>query len=428
MNICVFEDAGVLNLSPVNDLRHTSELICGVFTLKEKLENIFSGRKHYFTFHTRKYLESRFREKFSGLMINSLPKENTLFLNSRIIYSKNFIEGLLLTLDEFENTVLLKGKTVAAAYISSNKTGYIKYKVESKSDNNLLGYNDFQKSKLKEVQIKDLNIDDDELTFIDYPYELILHHEKEIVNDLQILQAKSKNRRSSNTRAEIINRQKVFISAGCKINSHVVLDASNGDIFVSPEVTIEPFSYIRGPVYIGEHSTVRAGSKLYGPLRIGEHCKVSGEIVSSIIHSYCNKQHHGFLGHSYLCEWVNLGAGTATSNLKNNYSQIVIYLNGRKIDTGSIFLGSIIGDHTKTGINSMLNTGTITGISSNLFGGRYQPKSIKAFSWADADSGKTVIYDIEKAVATAKISMKRRNIQMSRAYENLLRFHFKKAK
>jgi UDP-N-acetylglucosamine diphosphorylase/glucosamine-1-phosphate N-acetyltransferase len=429
MNICIFEDAGVYNLSPVNDLRHTSELICGAFTLKEKLENILSNGKNHFVIHSRKFLENRCKEKFSGLNINTLPKENTLFLNSRIIYSRNFIEGLLLTLDEFENIVLLKGKTVAAAYVSANRTDFIRNKVECKNDRNLLDFNDFHKSKLKEVQVKDLNIDEnEELTFIDYPSDLVLNHEKEIETDLQFLLKKSKGSKSSRTGAEILNGQRVFISAGCKINSHVVLDASKGDIYISPNVIIEPFSYIQGPIYIGRNSTVKAGSKLYGPLSIGEHCKVSGEITSSIIHSFFNKQHHGFLGHSYLCEWVNLGAGTTTSNLKNNYSQIVIELSGKKLDTGSIFLGSIIGDCTKTGINTMLNTGTVIGISSNLFGSGYQPKAIKPFSWSDANSGKTVLYDIEKAISTAKISMKRRNISMSKAYENLLRYYFKKIK
>ena len=196
-------------------------------------------------------------------------------------------------------------------------------------------------------------------------------------------------------------------------------------IYIFGNTSLEPFSYIVGPAYIGEYSTVRSGTKLYGPIRIGNYCKVSGELVSSILHSYVNKQHLGFLGHSYLCEWVNIGAGATTSNLKNNYSTISIKLEKNTIDTGSIFLGSIIGDHTKTGINSMLNTGTIIGISCNLYGSGYQPKTVSSFSWVDAASGKTEKYDLSKAINTAKISMKRRNVNMSRAYENLLSLHYK---
>ncbi len=427
MNICIFEDSFTSNLSPVNDLRHTTELICGALTLREKLENIFPMAKHRFCMHTRKYLESYCKERFAGIPINLLTKENTLFLNSRVIFTRSFIEGLLLTLDEFENTALLSGKTVAAAYVTASKLNQLKTKAESRTERNLLDFNDFHSMKLKEVQIDELN-NEDEPVLINYPSDLILNHEKEINCDLKKILASSKNAKTSRTHAEIINRQKVFISQNCIINSHVVLDASHGAIYISPEVTIEPFTYIQGPVYIGKNTTVKAGSKLYGPVRIGKHCKVSGEIASSVIHSYFNKQHLGFLGHSYMCEWVNLGAGTTTSNLKNNYSPITVNYGGRTTDTGSIFLGSIIGDHTKTGINSMLNSGTMVGISSNLFGGGYQQKTLKPFSWADADSGKITKYDIEKAVQTAKISMKRRNVAMTRTYENLLRYHFKKEK
>lgn len=427
MNICLFEDAGVLNLSPVNDLRHTSELICGATTLKDKLANSLSGDKLQYILHVRKYLETRSVVKFPGLKINKLAQEKTLFLNSRIVFSRNFIRGLLFTIDEFENTVLLKGKIVVAACVNPGKLTSLKNKVENKSENNLLGFNDFHKSGLKEVQIKDLNIDEnEELSFIDYPSDLISHHEKEMEEDLQYLFDSIRSTRSFGIRAEVINRKKVFISRDCRISSQVVLDASEGSIFISPKATIEPFTYVKGPVFIGSSSTVRSGSKLYGPLSIGDHCKISGEIVSSVIHSYFNKQHYGFLGHSYMCEWVNLGAGTTTSNLKNNYSKITLEIKDRKIETGSIFLGSIIGDHTKTGINTMLNTGSVIGISCNLFGGGFHPKYIRGFSWADSKTDKHNIYDIEKAITTAKISMKRRNILMSKAYENLFRYHFKK--
>ncbi len=429
MNICIFEDAGVLNLSPVNELRHTSELICGAFTLKEKIENVLSDKNHRFILHVRSPHESRCREIFPGIRINQLTKEDTLFLNSRIIYSKDFIEGLLFTLDELENICLLKGKTVTAAYVSSDKLSLIKKKIEGKSGRNLLDFGDFHKSKLKEVQLKDLNIDEnEELAIIDYPSDLIIQLESQIQEDLELHMGRTKNQRQSRTNAEIMNRKQVFVAGNCNISSRASLDASKGTIYISPNVTVEPFTYIQGPVYIGTNTLVRAGSKLYGPLSIGENCKVSGEITSSIIHSYFNKQHHGFLGHSYLCEWVNLGAGTTTSNLKNNYSQITAEIRGRKVETGTIFLGSIIGDHTKTGINTMLNTGSIIGISSNLFGGGFLPKNIESFSWADADTGKTAPYEVEKAIATAKISMKRRNVQMSRPYENLLRHCFKKLK
>lgn len=429
MNVCIFEDASVSNLSPVNCLRHTSELICGALTLKEKIENIFPARKYRFILHTRKHLEQYCREKFPGMKINSLPQENILFLNSSIIYNRHFIEGLLLNLDDFANTVLLKDKTITAIYCTANKLDQIKKIIESRTDINTFGLNEIKKLRFKEVQLEDLSVDlAEDLAFINYPFDLILHHDDEIRNDLKVIFNRKRNTRSARTRAEIINKAGVFIAQDCNIYPNVVLDASNGNIYISEGTVIEPFTYIAGPVFIGEKVTIKAGTKLYGPVSVGSSSKISGEITSSILHSYVNKQHLGFLGHSYISEWVNLGAGTTTSNLKNNYSRITLKLEGRNIDTGSIFLGSIIGDHTKTGINTMLNTGTVAGISSNLFGSGFHSKLIPNFSWADAQSGKSTRYDISKAITTAKVSMKRRNITMSLGYENLMIYYFKKAR
>jgi UDP-N-acetylglucosamine diphosphorylase/glucosamine-1-phosphate N-acetyltransferase len=427
MNICIFEDAQVINLTPVNDLRHTSELICGVFSLLEKTAGFFPDKKYNFTLHVRKHLEQYCREKFPDSKINTLYGGDTLFLNSRVIYSRNFIKGILLNLSDFKNTVFLNNKTITAFYCASDKINSVRKIIESHTGNNLISLSDIKKLRLREIQIDELDSDTaEELIFINYPSDLVLYHEDEIVKDLQFLFKTVKQSNPARYRAQLINKKGILISQDCNINPNTVLDASKGNIFISQGVTIEPFSYISGPVYIGANSTVRAGSKLYGPLRIGNHCKVSGEIVSSVIHSYFNKQHHGFLGHSYLCEWVNLGAGTTTSNLKNNYSKITLKLKGKTVNTSSIFLGSIIGDHTKTSINTMLNTGTTIGISSNIYGGGFHPKNIPPFSWADAQSGTNMKYDIEKAINTARISMKRRNITMSKAYENLMIYYFRK--
>src|SRR5205085_2824186 len=151
---------------------------------------------------------------------------------------------------------------------------------------------------------------------------------------------------------------------------------------------------------------------------------VSGEITNAIIHSHVNKQHLGFLGHSYLCEWVNLGAGTTTSNLKNNYAKISINTGGKQVNTNSIFLGSIIGDHTKTGIQTMMNTGSLVGISCNVYGSGYHRNLIKSFTWDNASNDSSISYMLEKAISTGKISMSRRGIDMSDAYEKAFRYIF----
>ncbi|MBK6879158.1 MAG: hypothetical protein IPG99_22690 [Ignavibacteria bacterium] len=153
-----------------------------------------------------------------------------------------------------------------------------------------------------------------------------------------------------------------------------------------------------------KNSLIKSGAKIYGPCVIGEGSKVAGEIAESIFHSFVNKQHDGFVGHSYICPFVNLGADTVTSDLKNNYSNIRQKFRGGDIDTGMRFLGSILGDHTKTSINTMLNTGTIAGIFANIFGGGFPSKNVRSFSWNEA--GKTSEkYDFMKAIETAKIVM-----------------------
>jgi UDP-N-acetylglucosamine diphosphorylase/glucosamine-1-phosphate N-acetyltransferase len=224
-------------------------------------------------------------------------------------------------------------------------------------------------------------------------------------------------------RETFIEYKKIFAGKNVKILPGVVLDASEGRIVIEENTVIEPFTYIKGPVYIGKNSLIKSGTKIYGPCVIGEFSKVAGEIAESVFHSYVNKQHDGFVGHSYICPFVNLGADTVTSDLKNNYSKVGIKLSGENIDTGMQLLGSIIGDHSKTSINTMLNTGSMIGIFANIFGGGFPSKEIASFSWNEAGK-QSEKYDIDKAIETARIVMSRRGLKMSEAYENLVRGYF----
>jgi len=400
MKICIFEDFSVSNLSPVNYLRHTSELICGALSLNEKIERGLKG-KHEIYFHCRKYLEDYCKEKFSTKKVNSFDDGCYLFLNARVIFNKaNLSKFISNNAISENNSAWVSAETIVAFIISGDKPAELNQKMES--DNILLSITDIQALNLKLI-----NVLEDEFKIINYPSDLILYNEEELRIDLKHLTKKGK--------------KGVQISPKCKIHKSVVLDSSQGDIYIGKETTIEPFTYITGPCYIGEHTLIRAGSQIYGPVRIGNNCKVSGEITCSIIHSYVNKQHLGFLGHSYLCEWINLGAGTSTSNLKNNYAKISLNIKGKPVNTNSIFLGSIIGDHTKTGIQTMMNTGSLVGISCNVYGSGYHRNLIKSFIWDNASNDSSISYMIEKAVSIAKISMKRRNIVMSNAYEKMLR-------
>ncbi|MFA6908896.1 MAG: putative sugar nucleotidyl transferase, partial [Patescibacteria group bacterium] len=164
----------------------------------------------------------------------------------------------------------------------------------------------------------------------------------------------------------MMNPKHIFMAPGSVAEPGVVLDASNGPIVIDHDVTIMANSVLKGPIYVGHDTVIKAGATIYGGTTIGHTCKVGGEVEDSVMLPYSNKQHHGFLGHSYIGSWCNLGAGTTTSDLKNTYSPIKVQLNEACIDTHSLFIGTLMGDHVKTGINSMLNSGTILGPISNV--------------------------------------------------------------
>lgn len=402
MNICIFEDFFIPRLAPLNHLRHTSELISGLLTLQEKILNHIPGKVNL-TLHSRKYIADYCREKFPKAGVNDLSAGEYIYLNSRVLFNEANLKEIVKTFKKEKNSALTCGKDVIAFHTTAYKTAQFREIVNGESDN-LISYGDIEWLGLNKIETKNYKL-------INYPSDLILYNDEEISFDLKRL---------------LNGKNKLRVSNKAEVSKNVVFDTSNGSIYIEKNTVIEPFTYIQGPVYIGENCTVRSGAKLYGPVRIGDWCKISGEITHSILHSYVNKQHLGFLGHSYLAEWVNLGAGTTTSNLKNNYSPVTLEINGEKIDTNSIFLGSIIGDHTKTGIHTMLNTGTLIGVSSNLYGAGYHRKLVKSFSWEDAATGKNITYEPEKAINTAKASMKRRDIEMTSTYEALLRYLFSK--
>ena len=177
---------------------------------------------------------------------------------------------------------------------------------------------------------------------------------------------------------------------------------------------------IRGPFALMENSILKMGTKVYGPTTFGPHCKVGGEISNSVVQGFSNKAHDGYLGNSVIGEWCNLGADTNTSNLKNNYGSVKTwsYNSESMLDTGTKYCGLTMGDHSKCGINTMFNTGTVVGVFANVFGGGFPSKFIPSFSWGDSDG--YVDYDVEKALILADLVMKRRDLNLSEEDKNLL--------
>lgn len=204
-------------------------------------------------------------------------------------------------------------------------------------------------------------------------------------------------------------------------SSNPFLNDDDGPIIIEEGVDIMEGAMVRGPVHICKGSIIKMGAKIYGPTIIGPYCKIAGEVTNTIFLGYSNKAHDGFLGHSIIGEWCNIGAGTSNSNLKNNYETVRMwdYFERKFIDSNEQFLGLYMGDHSKCSINTSFNTGTTIGINCNIFGSGFPRNYIPSFSWGGSAGYRN--YDIEKAFKTAKIVMKRRGIEMSSHYEDMLR-------
>jgi UDP-N-acetylglucosamine diphosphorylase/glucosamine-1-phosphate N-acetyltransferase len=217
--------------------------------------------------------------------------------------------------------------------------------------------------------------------------------------------------------AYMISPEQIYLGHGVEVLPASLLDASKGPIFIGDGVRIEAHAAIYGPCYIGPNTQVLAG-KITGS-SIGHTCRAGGEIEESVFQSYVNKYHAGFVGHSYVGSWVNFGAMTTNSDLKNNYSTIQVSVDGKRIDTGSIKVGSFIGDHTKFGIGTLLNTGINVGVCCNLYGGTLlTDHEVPSFRWGD--SSKLEVYRFDKALQTMRRTAERRNVAISKDEEKLL--------
>ena len=208
--------------------------------------------------------------------------------------------------------------------------------------------------------------------------------------------------------AEVFGGGQLFIEEGARVDPFVAFDTSAGPILVRNGAAISAFSRLVGPLYIGEHATVMGDS--ISACSIGEWCKVRGEMSNTIMLGHSNKGHTGFIGHSYLGRWVNLGSGTTTSNLKNTYGTVQIWSPRGIVDTGLQFLGTLFGDHAKTGIGMMLTTGSVIGTGANIFGTTMPPKAVAPFSWGDAEPYST--FEEEKFLAVAERVMSRRHVEL----------------
>ncbi|RME20903.1 MAG: hypothetical protein D6800_12690, partial [Candidatus Zixiibacteriota bacterium] len=256
-------------------------------------------------------------------------------------------------------------------------------------------------------------------TLYQYPWELVADIESEITDDAAFL--KPENTAATAViyeGAALLGREQVFLGDMVEVEPTAVLDARHGPVVIGANAKVGAHTLVVGPCYVGPNTRL-VGGKIAGS-SIGHTCRVGGEVEESVFHAYVNKYHAGFIGHSYVCPWVNFGAMTTNSDLKNNYSNIRVSVGGSPVDTGAIKVGSFIGDHTKFGIGTLLNTGISIGVSCNLFGGvLISDNDVKSFSWRY--TGHYSRHEVEKALETARRTAVRRDVTLSETELTVLR-------
>ncbi|MFZ1518459.1 MAG: GlmU family protein [Ignavibacteriaceae bacterium] len=409
MQICIFEDINYQNFEPLVYSRPVYELLCGIDSLKDKIIRHYPKAK--VLLHCRPYLADIVKHHNPDYLVNKIEDNECLFINGRIIAPQNLAE--ILPLIPSEDKIFVNDETVVAAYLSGEN---LKHKIAHIKD--LFSVSDFSDLPGKILNIK----------LADYLWDLINHNGKQIVEDYQYLIKSGKENfvNKVDSSIHVLNKQNVFVGKNVTIKPGVVLDASNGPIIILDDAFIFPNAVIEGPCFIGKATKIKSGATIYENTTIGNVCKVGGEVEQSIFMDYSNKQHSGFIGHSYIGSWVNLGADTNNSDLKNNYSKIKIKLSNKEVDSGSQFLGLMIGDHSKSAINTMFNTGTVVGFSSNIFTSGFPDKFVPSFTWGGNES--SISYDIKKAIETAKIVMSRRKLEFKKNDEEMFSFIYELTK
>ena len=290
-----------------------------------------------------------------------------------------------------------------------------------------------------EESVETVHIFLDELEWIENPWDLLDKNGEEIERDVMRMEQNARLGKVAyneafwnfsagttsgfHSNAFVDDTSAIYMHPTAVVEPGVTIQTTDGPVIIGPSALIMAGSHLKGPLAIGEGTIVKMGALLYKNSTIGPHCKVGGEVSNCIFHSFINKAHHGYAGNSIFGQWVNLGAGTTTSNLRGNYGEVRIrdWVSGKDISTGRQFLGSIMGDHVKTGINTILNTGTVVGPSSMIFGAGFAPKWIDSFSWINADTGEATEYDIEKSLVDMQRMMARRELTLSESYASLMR-------
>ena len=386
MNYILFDGDVRNSLLPFTYTKPVADLRVGILTIREKWEKYLSLTT---TTITEEYLEEKFP---------MVEMEKNILLNASFCPNEDLSE---MVKNLSENEVIFKGEDVIAFFTTNTQEEV-----------------DFD--TYKQIEFKG------DLLQIKNTWDLFSLNAKAIQQDFDLL---TKNRKSQPIPKTVntVNPENIFLEEGAKL-TFCTLNASNGPIYIGKNAEIMEGCVVRGALAMCENSVLKLSAKIYGATTLGPYCKVGGEVNNSILMGYSNKGHDGFLGNSVLGEWCNLGADTNNSNLKNNYAEVKLwnYNSNRFTKTGLQFCGLIMGDHSKSGINTMFNTGTVIGVSANIFGSGFPRNFVPSFSWGGS-SGFTE-YKTNKVFEVADVVMKRRNLTFDDVEKRILEHVFELTK
>ena len=396
-NICIFEDGIYENFLPLTYSRPIFELRCGFKNLREKIEFFFPEATLYVLM--RDYLKSLFSE--GNLFLKEPIRGDMLFINGRLIMKER---------PEIKEE---------GVYYFNNEIALIYIKEKTLNGISISGYGDIEKlikKGLKEFKISNVKL-------IRYPWDIINENSNEIKREFSIYCAK----KSINSIDIDIKGDKklVFIGKGVEAEKNIVFDVRNGPIYIGDNTDIRAFSRIAGPTYIGKNCLIKSGR--IQECSIGNVCKIGGEIEESIFHGYSNKQHYGFVGHSYLGEWVNLGAGTSNSDLKDTYGTIKYKISGKILDSGQQFFGCVIGDNAKSSIGTMIYTGKKIGFAAHIHG--TISEDFPSFCmWEKSIGSEPSELFFDSAITTYSRAAERRGVILTKEYEEMMKKIFELTK
>ncbi len=380
MQIIFDDNKHHLTLAPLTLTRPVAELRFGILTFAESWLHVLTPLVHReikVAYQTEPYLNTKFPQ-----------------------------------VEKSEDTILIMGNVKPTIEIAKAVMGL--------AQNESLYINNYLVAKRGEQTNNRIDIQVEEFLFVEQIWELFQKNDAAIRLDYQLLTLGRTSLPISPTN-QSMNQANIFIEPGARVEC-AILNAETGPIYIGKNAEIMEGSLIRGPFSLNEDAVVKMGAKIYGATTIGPHCKVGGELSNCIFQAYSNKGHDGFLGNSVVGEWCNFGADTNSSNLKNNYSSVKIYsYKTKNLEATTVqFCGVLMGDHSKTGINTMLNTASVIGVSSNIFGSGFPAKFVPSFTWGGIE--KTEPFVLEKALEVAQNMMGRRHVELSNGDKKILTY------